>query len=107
MNEAQIIERIALLADDQAAEGAQPGEAPLDLPTAALASQGTAVLGRRTCAASSMGSNHCDAELGQRRVQGIGVRGAIPNQSAGDRVEEAGSEGWENGGDQGNLVRRS
>ena len=45
MNKAQVIERMALIADDEAAKIAQPGKEPLDLPAAAIASELTAILG--------------------------------------------------------------
>ena len=39
MDEAEVIERVALVADDQPTEVAQPGEEPLDLPTATEAAE--------------------------------------------------------------------
>ena len=33
MDEPQVVERMALIADDETAEVAEPGEEPLDLPT--------------------------------------------------------------------------
>jgi hypothetical protein len=45
VDEAQEVERVALVADDEAAEIAQPSEEAFDLPTPLVATQGTAVLG--------------------------------------------------------------
>ena len=61
MNEAEVVERMALIADDQPPEVAQPGEEALHLPPPLVAPQGTAVLGLRLLPIASMRCNHLDA----------------------------------------------
>ena len=48
MDEAEVIERVALVADDEASEIAQPREEPFNLPSPLVATQGAPswVLGR-------------------------------------------------------------
>ena len=104
MDEAQVIERMALIADDQTAEVAQPGEEPLNLPTALVPSQWTAILGLGAFPVPTVRGNHLDAELGQRVVERISVVGAVANQALGQLGYEAGVEG---GSDEGDLMRRS
>lgn len=45
MDEAQVIERLALVADDHPPKIAEPGEQALNLPTALVAAPPTAILG--------------------------------------------------------------
>ena len=45
MDEAQIVERMALVADDEATEVAEPGEEAFDFPPAPIAPKRTAILG--------------------------------------------------------------
>ncbi len=97
MHEAEIVERVALVTGDQTPEVAEPGAEPFDLLPALEASERTAVLRLGPDAAPAMGSDHLDAQRSQRRVQRVGVIGAIPDQALGEWVEEAGVEG---GGDQ-------
>ena len=65
MDEAEVVERMALVADDQAAEVAQPGEEPLDLPAAPVAAQRAAILGLGPLAVAPMRRDHLDAQLRQ------------------------------------------
>lgn len=71
VNETQVIERVALVANYQPEEVAKPGDEPFDLPATFVPPQETAILGLSPCAASSMGSNHLDAQLDKRRVQRV------------------------------------
>ncbi len=70
MDEAQVIERIALIADDQTAEVAQPGEEPLDFPPTAIAPERTAILGLgpRAVAAVRAQSSRCPGTPTLRRA---------------------------------------
>jgi hypothetical protein len=104
MDETQVIERLALIADDQAAEVAEPGEEPFDFPATAIASEWTAILGLWAHPSPAMGRNHLDAPGGQGRIQWISIIGTIADESPRQLVYEAGVEG---GRDEGNLVRRS
>src|SRR6185312_1073316 len=52
----------------------------------------------------TMGCDHLDAQLGQRRIQWISIISAIADEASWQGVYEAGVEG---GRDEGNLVRRS
>src|SRR5690242_15386090 len=104
MNEAQIIEGIALIADHEPPEIAQPGEEPFDLPAAAIPAERAAVLRFGAHASTAMWRDHLHPELGQCPIKAVGIIGAISNESPGQLVYKAGVEG---GRDKGDLVRRS
>ena len=85
VDEAQVVERMALLADDEAAKIAQPSKESLDLPAGARASERTAILslGRHPPAVSTARRrDHLDAPPRQRPVEAIRVIGAIANQAS-------------------------
>jgi hypothetical protein len=107
MYEPKVIECTALVLDHQTAEVAEPGEEALDLPTAAIASEGTAILGLRVNSSAPMRRNHLDAQVGQRCIQRIRIIGAVSDEAQRHTCYEAGVEGEEGGGDERNLVRRS
>jgi hypothetical protein len=65
VDKAQEIVGLALIADDQAPEVAEPGKEALDLPAPPEATQGAAILRLRADPAAAMGCNHLDPELGQ------------------------------------------
>src|SRR6476659_7686107 len=104
MDEAEIVEGIALITHDQAAEVAEPGKEALDLPPTAIAAEWSAILGLGAGASSAMGRDHPDAQLGQCGIQWIGIIGTISDEPGGQRGYETGVEG---GGNERNLVRRS
>src|SRR5690349_19584315 len=104
MNEAQIIEGIALIADHETAKIAQPGEEPFDLPAAAITAERATILRFGAHTPATMWSDHLHPELGQCPIESIGIIGAISNESPGHLVYKAGVEG---GRDEGDLVRRS
>jgi len=107
VDEAEVIERVALLADDEAtevAQVAQPGEEPLDLPAPPVAAQRAAVLGLGLGAVAPVWGNHLDAQLAQSLIQRVGIVGAVANKPLGQLVDKA---GVERGGDERHLVRRS
>ncbi len=104
LNEAQVVERVPLVAHHQAPEVAQPGEEPLHLPTALVAAQGAAILGLGLLTVAPVGCDHLDAQLSQRRIQRVGVVGAVADQASGEVRDEARVEG---GRDEADLVRRS
>src|SRR5690348_8668509 len=107
MDKAQIIERMALVAHDQAAEVPEPSEQPFDLPAASVAAQRAAILGPGALTIASVGRDHLDSQGSERCVEAVRVVGAIPAKSLGHLIYEAGVEGGESGGDEGDLVRRS
>ena len=104
MDEAEVIERVALIAHDQTSEIAEPCPEPFDLPAATLAAQRTSILRLGTDAPAAMGSDHLDAPPRQGPIESIRIIGAITNQALGQGADEAGVEG---GGDEGNFMRRS
>ena len=104
MDKAQIIERMAFIADDEPPEVAQPGKETLNLPATAVAAQGAAILGLGAFAVASVGRNHLDPKPGQRYVEAIRVIGAVADEPYGHVRYEA---GIERGGDKRDLVRRS
>ena len=104
MNETQVIERVALVADDQTPEIAQPGEEPLNFPPPSVPAERAAILRLGTLPTPAVGRDHLDAQAGQLGIQWIGIISAIPDQSAREVVDEA---GVERRGNEGNLVRRS
>jgi hypothetical protein len=77
MDEAQEVERVALVTDDQPAVVAQPSEEPFDPPAALVPAQLSAVLGLGPLAVAPMRRDHLHPQLGQRLVQGIGVVGPV------------------------------
>jgi len=103
MDEAEVVERVALVADHQPAEVAEPSEEPLNLPAPPIAPQGPAILGLGALPTASMWRNHFNAEFQERLVQGVSVVGAVADDSLGQLVDEAGVEG---GRDESDLVRR-
>lgn len=104
MDEAEVIERVALIAHDEPAEVAQPGEDPLNFPAAPIASERATILGLGTHPLAAMGRDHLDAPPRQRPIESIGIASAIPDQALRQFRDEARVKG---GGDEGDLVRRS
>ena len=104
MNKTQVIQGIALVADHQTPEIAQPGEESLNFPPAPIAPKRATILGLGTGAIASVGRNHFNAQLVQGRVQWISVIAFVSDQPLWELAEEARVEG---GGDQGNFARRS
>jgi hypothetical protein len=104
VDEAQVVERQALVADHQPTEVAEPSEESLDLPTALVAAQGPSILGLGPFPVAPVRGNHLDTQLHERFVERIGVVGAVANEPVGQLVYEAGVEGCR---DEANLVRRS
>jgi hypothetical protein len=104
LDEAEVVERVALVAHDQAPEVAQPGEEALDLPATSEAAQRTAILRLGACAAAPVRRDHLDAQRHERLVEWVGVVGTIADEPLGQVGYEAGIEG---GGDEGDFVRRS
>jgi hypothetical protein len=68
VDEAEVVERVALIPDDQAAEVAQPSEESFDLPAAAIAAERSAVLRPGFLPVAPVWRDHLDPELGQRGV---------------------------------------
>ena len=65
MDEAEVVERIALVADDESAEVAEPGEEALDFPASAIAPERAAILRLGTRAVAAMRCDHLDPKLRQ------------------------------------------
>ncbi len=104
MDEAEVVERMALVAHHQSPEVAEPREAPLHLPAALVASERTAILGLGAFPVPPMRGNHLDAEFYEGFIEGVGIIRPVADESLGQCIYEAGVEG---GGDEGNFVRRS
>src|SRR5262249_29203954 len=104
MDEAQVVECVALVAHDQPTEIAQPGDEALHLPAAAKAAQRTTLLRLGACAAPSVGRDHLHAQLPQGGIEWVGIVGAVADQAARQVGYETGVEG---GRDEGALMRRS
>ena len=65
MDEAKVIERVALIAHDEPPEIAEPSEEPLDLPPSAIAPEWTPILRLGTHPPAAMGRGHRDAPVRQ------------------------------------------
>jgi hypothetical protein len=104
MNEAQVIERMTLITDNEPPEVAEPGEEPFDFPAALVPTQGATILGRRPRAVATMRRNHLNAQVGQRRIESVRIIGPVANEPMREVIYEAGVEGW---CDERDLVRRS
>jgi hypothetical protein len=104
MNEPQVIEGVALIADDETPEIAQPGEEPLHFPPPPVAAQWAAILRPGPGAVAAVGGDHLDAQRLQSRIQWIGIVAPVADQSAREIIDKSGVEGR---GDEGNLARRS
>jgi hypothetical protein len=90
LKEAEEVLGVALVAGDQAAEVLEPREETLDLPASAVTAERTTVLGLALSGAE-VRSDQLDAALGtEALVESVAVVGAIPNQSLGGLLEEAG-----------------
>jgi len=80
MKERTIHFDIPLVANQQPAEVAEPGEGSLDLPSALVSPQFSAVLQRRLAAIASMRADQVNPSLFQANSQRIGIGGSIVNQ---------------------------
>ena len=83
MDKAEKVERVALVADDEPAEVAEPGEEAFNLPAALPAPQRAPTLGFGPGTAASMRRDHLDAQLRQGGIQQVGVAGAVADQALG------------------------
>jgi hypothetical protein len=104
LDEAEVVERIAFVPHHEATEGAQPGEEPFDLPAAFVAPQWSAILRFGFLPVPAMWRDHLHTQLGQFRVEGVGVVGAVANEASRQGVYES---RIERGSDETDLVRRS
>ena len=100
----QVVERMALIADDQTAEVAEPGEEPLDLPAAAIAPERAAILRLGAHPPAAVGRDHLHPELRQGHVERVRIIRPVTNEALRQVRYEA---GVERGRDEGNLMRRS
>jgi hypothetical protein len=67
-DKAEIVERMALVPNDEATEVAQPGEEPFNLPTALEATEWSAILGLWFLSVAAMRRNHLHPQPGQLSV---------------------------------------
>lgn len=104
MDEAEEVVEVILVADHQPAIVAQPGEQPLYLPPAPVASERSAVLGLGTLASSSVRSDHLDALISQPLIERVRVVGSVSNQMLRQGLYEATLKSRLNKGD---LMRAS
>lgn len=104
VDEAEVVERVALIAYDQAAEVAQPREEALHLPIPLVAAQWATFLGLGAFPAAPVRRDHLDPQLHERLVERTSIVGPIPDEPLGQGGYEVGVEGW---GDERDLVRCS
>jgi len=104
MHEAQIVECILLVANDEAAEIAEPRKESLNLPATPKSPQGTAILRLRLGAVAPIRCDQFRPQACQRHVEGIGIIGTGTNEGLGWLVDEV---GIERDRDEGHFVRRS
>jgi len=89
LNKAEEVFDVIFPSCDQAAVVVHPGEDPLDLPSAPIATQRPAVLGL-LLAVGSVGRDHLNAVfLSERLIERIRVVGLVADQPFGQFVEEA------------------
>jgi hypothetical protein len=104
MDEAEIVEGVALIADNEPPEVAEPREEPFDFPAALVPTQGATILGLGPLSVATVWGNHLNAQVSQRRIESVRIIGPVANEPVREVIYEAGVEG---GGDESNLVRRS
>src|SRR5277367_2915457 len=86
--------RVIFPAHDDATKVMKPGEQALDFPSAAVATQGAAVLGHRLAAVPAVRRDQLHAPgVAQALVQRIAVVGFVADQSRGSFGEKSLSEG--------------
>lgn len=71
---------VELVTDDDSLEGVQPGDGPLDLPAASVATELSAVLRWRTDASLAVRADQFDIALSEPLTQWVAVGGAVVNQ---------------------------
>lgn len=81
---------MALIANVQSAEVAQPGKKPFDFPAPLVAAQRAPILGFGTFASPAMWRDEFDAPLSKIAVHRVGIIGTIPHQPLWCRIHEAG-----------------
>src|SRR5262245_46927809 len=77
MNEAEVVEGMVVVADDQSAEVTKPSEESLHLPPTSIPPVWTPILGLGADRAPAMRRNDLPPERCQREVQGLGVIGTV------------------------------
>ena len=88
LHEAEKVFDVVFPSRNQSAIVLHPGKDPLDLPSAPIATQWSAIL--TLLAVGSVGRDHLYAVfLGQRPIEGIRVVSLVANQPFGQLVEEA------------------
>ena len=86
MHETQVVQGVALVPDDNTPEILQPGEETFHFQSPPVAAQRTAILGLGTRPAPTVGRDHLNAQLQERRVQGVSIIAAVPDHSAGEVI---------------------
>lgn len=105
LNHPEEIFWFAFPAYDDATVVVQPGEQALDLPTTAVTSKGSTILGKRSGTCGVVGRDHLHAVVAsQSLIEWVAVVGAIPDQPRGEIGEESSLEG---GFDELGFMRRS
>ncbi len=89
----------AIPAGDDALEGIEPGEQPLDLPSASISSQRSAVLSGGPGSIAAMRGNQLNTLFCQLLIERITVVGTIPHKSSGSSHSDGFSEGRLDKGD--------
>ena len=89
LNEAEEVFDVVFPSRDESAVVLHPCEDSLDLPSAPVTPQRSAILGL-LFAVGSVGRDHLDAVLlGQRLIERVGIVSLVADQSFGHLVEEA------------------
>lgn len=76
---------VPFIPNHQSAEVGEPGEGSFDRPAPAVAPQRSAVLGRRASPSLPMRADQLDSSMGQPNAMGVGIVGAVGDQSLGLR----------------------
>jgi hypothetical protein len=92
VKEAEEIRGATLVPRDEAALVLEPRKQPLDSPSAAVATEGSAVAGRLD-AVATMGRDELDRAGGQRPVEGVAVVGRVADQARRVVGQKAGVQG--------------
>ena len=93
LNEAEVVQGVTLLADDEPTEIAEPSEEAFDLPPAFVSTQRTAVLRFGLLPVAPVRRNHLDAQLGQLNVKRVSSIGAVADEALRQLRDTSGVEG--------------
>ena len=104
MDEPQVVECMALIADDKTAEVAEPGEEALNLPAVSIPTEWAPILRLGAHPSPAVWRDHLHPKSSKRRVNSVGSISPVADEAPRQVSYETGVEG---GRDEGNLMRRS